>query len=102
MSWVNADGSDAVGEAYTSKAITTATTTVVKSGPGRVGYITILGGTAGAITVYDNTAASGTVIVPTFTPGAVTVPVTIVLEVAFAVGLTIVTAAATILQVSYS
>jgi hypothetical protein len=99
MAWVNADGSDAVGEAYKGASITTAATTVVKSGAGKVAYLNILGGTLGAITVYDNTAASGTVLVPTFTP---TGTACLILEVTFSVGLTIVTAAATVLQVSYS
>lgn len=45
-----------------SQYISTATTTTVKSGRGTLGRI-ILGETAaGAITIYDNTAASGTVI----------------------------------------
>jgi hypothetical protein len=101
MAWVNADGSDAVGEAYKSATINTATTTVVKSGAGKLAYLNILGGTLGAITIYDNTAASGTVLVPAFTPTA-TVPVCLTLEVTFSVGLTIVTAAASVLQVSYS
>jgi hypothetical protein len=86
---------------YSSAAISTATTTTVKSGAGTLHTISILGGTAGAIDVYDNTAGSGTKLVPTFTPGSVTTPATLTFDVAFATGLTIVTGAATLLQVSY-
>ncbi len=75
--------------------------TVVKSGTGFLHTVTILGGTAGAITVWDNTAGSGTTILPAFTPGNVTVPVTITLDVSFATGLTITTAAATVIALSY-
>ena len=101
MPWINADGSDAVGESFKSAVISTATTTVVKSGPGRLGYLNILGGTLGAITVYDNTAASGTLLLGTFTPTA-GVPICLCLELAFSTGLTIVTGAATVVQASYS
>lgn len=86
---------------YSSNAISTATTTTVKSGAGTLHAINVLGGTAGAIDVYDNTAGSGTKLVPTFTPGSVTTPASLVFDVAFATGLTIVTGAATLLQVSY-
>lgn len=81
-------------------AISTATTTVVKSGTGMLASITILGGTLGAITVYDNTAASGTTICPAFTPATGAME-TLTFNVGFTNGLTIVTAAATVLQVSY-
>jgi hypothetical protein len=86
---------------YSFSAISTATTTVVKSAAGYLHTITIAGGTAGAITIYDNTAGSGTTIIPAFTPASVSVPVTLVLDIAFATGLTIVTAAATVITVSY-
>lgn len=79
-------------------AITTATTTVVASNNGLLKYVNILGGTLGAITVYDGLTAGGTSILPTFTP---TGPMAIPVFAEFATGLTIVTAAATILQVSY-
>lgn len=42
--------------------ITTATTTVVKTGPGVLVSVVLNETNAGAITIYDNTAASGTVI----------------------------------------
>lgn len=82
-------------------AISTATTTTVKSGAGVIRAIQVLGGTLGAITVYDNTAASGTLIAPTFTPTATLPNVPILQDIAFGTGLTIVTAAATIISVAY-
>ena len=42
--------------------ISTATTTVCKTGAGLLNTITVTGGTAGTIVVYDNTAASGTIL----------------------------------------
>lgn len=83
--------------------IVTATTTVVKTGAGQLHQIIVLGGTLGAITVYDNTAASGAVIAQTFTPVAMTGsgPQVYTFDVSFGVGLTVVTAAATALTVTY-
>lgn len=77
-------------------AITTATTTTVVTGAKHINEIRVQGGTLGNVTVYDNTAGSGTVIVPTVTPVQGQV-----LKVDFDVGtgLTIVTAAATIITV---
>lgn len=97
----NTVGVAKVEQRFTYATSTTATTTVVKSGAGFIHTLTLLGGTAGAITVYDNTAGSGTAICPTFTPGSVSVPATITLDASFATGLTIVTAAATVITVSY-
>lgn len=91
---------DSVYTRTETAAISTATTTVVKSGSGTLCSITILGGTMGAITVYDNTAASGTIICPAFTPAANSME-TLNFNCKFTNGLTIVTAAATVLQVSY-
>lgn len=85
-------------ESYRYTAINTATTTVVKSGTGVLHSLSVAAGTLGAITVYDNTAGSGTTIMRTFTP---TVAGNFVLDVAFSTGLTIVTAAATVVTVSY-
>ena len=78
--------------------ISTATTTVVKSGPGFLHSITIGETAAGAITIYDNTAGSGTVIQVL---KASIAEQTFVFNVSFAVGLTIVTAGASKLSVSY-
>lgn len=84
--------------------ITTATTTVVRSGPGLLHAIIVNKAVASAtVTIYDNTAASGTKI------GTITFPATITgadqhpmtYNVSFANGLTIVTSGATDLTVSY-
>ncbi len=87
-----------MNDVFNYAAINTATTTTVKSGIGILHTITVAAGTLGAITVYDNTAGSGTTIMRTFTP---TVAGTYILDVAFTTGLTIVTAAATVVTVSY-
>lgn len=85
-------------EAYNSSYISTATTTTVKSNAGVLHSITLGETAAGAITVYDNTAGSGTIIAAF---KASVAEQTFVLDVAFATGLTIVTAAASKLNVSY-
>jgi hypothetical protein len=87
-----------LGHSYIVGGITTATTTVVRSTAGVLAELMILGGTLGNITVYDNGAASGNVIVPTFTP---TVTGVIARNVLLTTGLTVVTAAATIIQVTH-
>lgn len=83
---------------FSNANISSATTTTVKSGAGYVDEIIVAGGTLGNVTVYDNTAGSGTLLCPTVTPvsGAI-----ILKHVTFATGLTIVTAAATVLTISY-
>lgn len=78
--------------------ISSATTTVVKATAGYINSIICVGGTLGAVTVYDNTAASGAVIVPTVTPVAGGV---LIKNVSFSTGLTILTAAATVITGSY-
>lgn len=78
--------------------ISTATTTTVKSGAGVLHAITIGETAAGAITIYDNTAGSGTVI---GVLKASIVEGTYIFDRAFGTGLTIVTAAASKLHVSY-
>lgn len=77
--------------------ISTATTTTIKTGAGTAVSIRVLGGTLGNVTVYDNTAGSGTVLVPTVTPAA---PTILLSEAGFTTGLTIVTAAATLINVT--
>lgn len=87
-----------VEQRYTPFAISTATTTTVISGSGYVNRIRVVGGTLGNVTIYDNTAASGTVLLPTATP----VQDGILLEnITFDTGLTIVTAAATVIVGGY-
>lgn len=90
-----------VEQRFNYATITTATTTVIKSGAGFVHTINILGGTLGAITVYDNTTGSGTTIIPTITPTATLPCPPIILDESFGTGLTIVTAAATVINVSF-
>ena len=83
--------------------ITSNTTTVLKSGFGKLGKIVVNQAVANAvITVYDNTAASGTVI------ATITMPATLlanhfVLEYDchFGTGLTVVTSAATNITVTF-
>ena len=87
-------------------AISGAGTFNIKPKRGLVHTVNILGGTAGAITIYDwynasGASASGAKIAPTFTPGNVTVPVTVTLDEIFSQGLTITTAAATVINISY-
>jgi len=83
---------------YTYNNITSATTTVVKSSAGVLHAITVNATAAGAITIYDNTAASGSKIA---TLKASIGENTYVYDVTFGNGLTIVTAAASDITVSY-
>jgi len=89
---------------YLNIVLAAPTTTVVKSGVGFLHAITINKVAAtGVITIYDNTAGSGTLI------GTITMPatllasqITLLFDVVFSVGLTIVTAtAAQDITVSY-
>jgi hypothetical protein len=73
--------------------ISTAATTLVKSGAGFIHQLRVAGGTLGAITVYDSLTASGNIIIPTVTP---TQAGLLIEDVKFSTGLTIVTAAATV------
>lgn len=87
-----------VEERFSYSNITSATTTTVKSGAGFVHAITVNTTAAGTITVYDNTAGSGTKIA---TFKASVVEQTFFLNASFGTGLTIVTAAASDVTVSY-
>jgi len=72
---------------YNYTNITTATTTVIKSGPGILNVVVInKPGTSGTLTVYDNTAASGTKIASI----TVTSGYQYIYEVNFTTGLTVV------------
>ncbi len=84
---------------YTHNNIASATTTVVKSGAGILHCITVNTTAAGAITVYDNTSAAGTKIA-TIAASPV-IGSTFHFDVSFVTGLTIVTAAASDITVSY-
>ncbi len=77
--------------------ISTATTTVVKTGAGLLHTIVVQGGTTGTIIGYDNTAASGTILFSFDTTVALA---TYTFDVSFAIGLTVVTSANTKLTVS--
>ena len=77
--------------------ISTATTTVCKTGAGLLNTVTVQGGTAGTIIGYDNTAASGTIL---FSFDSTNALETYTFNVSFAIGLTVITAAATKLTVS--
>jgi len=83
---------------YLHQYISTATTTTVKSGVGVLKAITIGETAAATITVYDNTAGSGTVIAVL---KASIAEGTYEFNVSFTTGLTIVTAGASKLTVSY-
>jgi hypothetical protein len=78
--------------------ISGAGTTVVFPGNGHINNIKVAGGTLGNVTIYDNVAASGSTILPAVTPlqGQ-----ELVSDIDTNLGLTIVTAAATILAISY-
>lgn len=76
-------------------AISTATTTVLSAtGTQGIAYLYVNGGTMGNVTVYDNGAASGTVLKPTHTAFAGEF---LCYRCPFRTGLTVVTAAATII-----
>ncbi len=87
-----------VEQRYLPLAISAAATTNVKTGTGYLDSLVCVGGTLGAVTVYDNTVASGTVLCPTVTPVAGGI---LLRHITFSVGLTIVTAAATVLTGAY-
>ncbi len=83
---------------YLYQNINTATTTTLKTGRGKLHTITLGLTAAGAITVYDNTAGSGTIIALLKSSIA---EQTFIFDVSFTTGLTIVTAAASDLTISF-
>lgn len=83
---------------YNPTYISTATTTVVKTGSGVIGSVTVTGGAAGTIVIYDNTAASGTIIASFDSTAALA---TYLRDKTFTTGLTIVTSAATKITVAW-
>lgn len=88
----------AYNDGYVVQVITSSTTTVIKTGRTQVSKIRVVGGTMGNVTIYDNTSAAGTQVYPTKTPASGDVllePCTLMN------GLTIVTAAATNIQVYF-
>ena len=97
----NVNGKAVVETRCQYTTITTATTTTITA---RIIHsISIIGGTLGAITGYDNSAASGATPLPTFTPTSTLPAPSIILDEVMTSGsFTIVTAAATILNISWS
>lgn len=87
-----------VEERFSYSNITSIANTVVKTGAGFLHCITVNTTAAGTITIYDNTAASGTKI---GTMAASIGQNTYFYNVQFATGLTIATAAASDITVSY-
>jgi hypothetical protein len=87
-----------VEQRNTPTYISSATTTVVKTGSGFFHKLIVNGGTTGTIIVYDNTAASGTIIASFDTTNALA---SYEFNVTFATGLTIVTSAATKVTVAW-
>ena len=83
---------------FKSVYIATATETVVKTGRGKLHTITLGETAAGAITIYDNTAASGTILAVL---KASIAEQTFTFDLCFTTGLTITTAGASKLTVSY-
>lgn len=83
---------------FLARNITTATTTLVKTGAGELRSITINTTAAGTITIYDSLTATGTKI---GTIKASEVEQTLTYDVAFSTGLTIVTGAASDITVAY-
>ena len=83
---------------FTANHIATATTTVVLTGSGTLHALTVNTTAAGAITIYDNTAGSGTVIA--IFPNSAVVG-TYLYDVAVGTGITIVTAAASDITISF-
>lgn len=89
---------DSLHERLLPKNISTANTTLVKTGDGFLGQLIVNGGTMGSITVYDGLDENGTTIATIASPTAgMVLPYGCI----FSVGLCIVTAAATDITVCY-
>ena len=86
--------------APTYARISTATTTILKYGMGKLHKIILNNPTNAAITLYDNTAASGTIIA-ILNPGNASTPIELEYNVPFQTGLTIVTAGTPDMTVLY-
>lgn len=83
---------------FSNTYIATNTTTVVKATPGFLHSITVGETAAGAITVYDNTSAAGTIVAVL---KASIAEQTFVFDVICGTGITVVTAAASKISVSW-
>lgn len=84
---------------YSAKNINSATTTVIKSRCGYLHTLTVNSTAAGSITIYDGLNTSGSVIAVL---KASIAEQTFIFDVGFSIGLTIVTAAASDITISYS
>lgn len=79
---------------YSARNITGQATTVVNTGSGILHSLVFGGPTAtGVVTIYDNTSAAGTPLAIITTP-ANPLPSTLLLDIAYSVGLTVVTGTA--------
>jgi hypothetical protein len=85
---------------YNYTNISTATTTLIKSGVGQLNTIVINNTAAATITIYDSLTASGTKIGTIAASPAI--GMTFDYEIAFTIGLTIVTAGSSDITVSWS
>lgn len=79
--------------------ITTATTTTIANFPIVVSEVRVLGGTLGNVTVYDSPTGSGAVVIPGFSPDKGQLLIGCASN--FSIGCTVVTAAATIVTVTW-
>lgn len=96
---IDSTGATKVTLDTTYRYISTATTTVVKSGAGFLHSIILSGGVnTGTITIYDNTSASGTIIGVIDNDGD---NETVIYDCKFTTGLTVVTSTAKKLTVVY-
>ena len=86
-----------VGQKY--KAITTATTTVIKTGFTFLGSMVVTGGTMGVVTVYASGTTVGAPIMATFS--STMTPNTYIFNTNVASGVTVVTGSATDITVTY-
>jgi hypothetical protein len=92
------DSIRAYDDDYNYAVIKTATTTTIKNTAGYIKEIRVVGGTLGNVSAFDSLSGSGPELCPAVTPDKGQV---LSGPKAFATGLTIVTAAATIVVVSY-
>lgn len=87
-----------IQDLYEVTNISTATTTTVKTGGGVLHTLTINSTAAGTISLYDNTAASGTSLGIIAASAGVQ---TFTFDIPFRIGLTVVTAAASNVTLSF-
>ncbi len=91
-------GRTLVEERNAANYISTAATTLVKTGGGLLHSVVYEGGTSGTIVIYDSLTGSGTVLASFDAPTALGF---FIFDVTFSTGLTVVTAAASKVTVGY-